>query len=171
MSDSGEFQDSESIGSGKLSHVPSQLTIVASLERILSRDSSLRSDTWNVSNTSENFFDSARVILDSSSTLYQDMLHSLNESATCELPVRQSTSKSVARSQARNQETIPTSRFARRSSTMIFFFPAEGPQNYMTDQQRLQISELQFDKISIVSEEMLWIKEVEMDDSVDDLKS
>ena len=74
------------------------------------------------------------------------------------------------------------------------FFPAEGvfPQNFMADQSRLQISELQFDKCSThstfscwkvrfktqesacsssPSEAMLWIEEVEMVDSVDDLKS
>ena len=65
------------------------------------------------------------------------------------------------------------------------------PQNYMVDQERLQISELQFDKIPTTStfslwkirfktqvsassgspsKAMLWIKEVEMVDSVDDLK-
>ena len=69
-------------------------------------------------------------------------------------------------------------------------FAAEGvyPQNYMVDQQRLQISELHYDKFSTLStsscwktrfktqvsacsssssEAMLWIKEVEMVDSVD----
>ena len=77
---------------------------------------------------------------------------------------------------------------------MNSFFPAEGenPHNYMADQSRLQISELQFDKFttpatfscwkikfktqvsacsSSPSEAMLWIKEVEVVDSVDDLKS
>ena len=38
MSDSREFQDVESICSGNLCHVPSQLAIVPSLGRMLSRD-------------------------------------------------------------------------------------------------------------------------------------
>ena len=61
---------------------------------------------------------------------------------------------------------------------MNSLFQAEGayPQNYMADQQRLQISELQFDKFTHTcmvspSEAMLRIKEVEMVDSFDDLKS
>ena len=77
---------------------------------------------------------------------------------------------------------------------MNSFIPAEGvySQNYMADQTKPQISELQFDKFStpstfscwkirfktqvsacssFLSEAMLWIKEVEMVDSVDDLKS
>ena len=61
------------------------------------------------------------------------------------------------------------------------------PQNYVPDQQTLQISELQFDKFPTPStfsclkiydsepvspsEAMLRIKEMEMVDSVDDLKS
>ena len=78
---------------------------------------------------------------------------------------------------------------ARRPSTMNSFFPAEVPENSMAVQQRLQISELQFDKFSTLSsfshwkirfktqvsscsdfpsEAMLWIKEVEMVDSVDE---
>ena len=78
---------------------------------------------------------------------------------------------------------------ARRSSTMNSFLPAEIPQNSMAVQQRLQISELQFDKFSTPSsfscwkirfksrvgscsdfhpEAMLWIEEVEMVDSVDE---
>ena len=77
---------------------------------------------------------------------------------------------------------------------MNSFFPAEGvfPQNHVADQQRLQISELHFDKFPTPStfscwkirfktqvsafsgspsEAMLWIKEVEMVDSVDDFKT
>ena len=77
---------------------------------------------------------------------------------------------------------------------MNSFCPAEGsyPQNNVADQSRLHFSEIQFDRFprhstfscrktrfktkvsacsSSPSEAMLWIKEVEMVDSVDDLKS
>ena len=40
---------------------------------------------------------------------------------------------------------------ARRPSTMNSFLPAEVPQNFMAVQQRLQISELQFDKCPTIS--------------------
>ena len=51
MGDSREFQDIESICSGKLSHVPSQPEVVPSLRSMLSRDQSLQLDTWNLSGT------------------------------------------------------------------------------------------------------------------------
>ena len=49
---------------------------------MLSRDQSLRSDTWNLFGTSGNVFDSSRAVNDSSSTLCQGMLHSLNQTST-----------------------------------------------------------------------------------------
>ena len=85
---------------------------------------------------------------------------------------------------------MPT--FARRPSTVSSLFPVELPQNYMVEQQRQQISELQFDKYpnpqsfivwkirfrkqvttcsDFPSDAMLWINEVEMVDSLDELKS
>ena len=51
MNGSGEFQDVDSFCSGNLSHVPSQPAIVPSLGGMLSRDPSLRLDTWNLSGT------------------------------------------------------------------------------------------------------------------------
>ena len=88
-------------------------------------------------------------------------------------------------------ETFPTPRFARTRNSL---FPAEGvyPQNYMVEQPRLQILELHFGNFfapstlscwkirfktqvsacsSSPSEAMLWIEEVDMVDSVDDLTS
>ena len=73
-----------------------------------------------------------------------------------------------------------------------FFFPVDIPQSSMVGQQRHQILELQFDKFptpssflywkirfksqvttcsDVPSEAMLWIKEVETVDSVDECKS
>ena len=102
--------------------------------------------------------------------------------------MRESTGKLVARIEERNQETIPTPRFARRPSTMNSFFPAERmyPQNYMADQSKKQISELQFDtcptlsmfscwttrfKTQVSASSSLHSEAMEMVDSVDDLKS
>ena len=89
VNDSREFHDVESICSGTLSHVPSQLAIVPSLSGMLSRDTSLRHDTWTLLGTLQIVFDSPRAVIDSSSTLFQGMLHSLNQSATGENPVRE----------------------------------------------------------------------------------
>ena len=148
MNDSREIQDVESICSGKLSHVPSHPAIVPSLCGILSRDQSLRPETWNLLGTSGNVFDSPLAPIDSSSTPFRGMFHSWNLHAADGIPVRDSTGRPVPGSDERNRDTIPTPRFARRPSTMNSLFPTEGayPQNYMADQQRLQISELQFDK-------------------------
>ena len=76
MKDSRELQDVESTCSGKLSHVPSHPAVVPSLCGMLSRDQSLRSDTWNLQETSGTVFGSPRAVIDSSSTPYQGILHS-----------------------------------------------------------------------------------------------
>ena len=53
---SGDFQEIESICSGKLSHVPSQPAVVPSPRSLLSRDRSMRPDTWNLSELQGNVF-------------------------------------------------------------------------------------------------------------------
>ena len=143
-----EFQDVESICSGRLSHVPSQPAFIPSLGGMLSRDRSLRSDTWNLLGTSGNVFDSPRAVIDSSSALYQGVLPSLNQSATGGNPVRERKEKPFSGCEERNRKTIPTPRFTKRPSTLNSFVLAEGayPQKYMADQSKQQISELQFDK-------------------------
>ena len=140
MDDSREFQDVESICNRELSHVPSQRAVVPSPRSMLSRDQSLRSDTWNLSKTQGNVFGNPQ-------TPYHGILHSLNQNDTGGHPVQKSTGKLVAESEEQNRDTIPVKpRFARKLSTMNSFFPPEGPQNYTAAQQRVQISELHFDK-------------------------
>ena len=51
MNDSREFQDTDSVCDGKLSHVASKPAVVPSPRSMLSRDQSLRSEKWNVSGT------------------------------------------------------------------------------------------------------------------------
>ena len=91
-----------------------------------------------------------------------------------------------------NHRTIPMPTFATRPLTTSSAIPVELPPNFMVGQQRQQISELQFDKfpnpqsflvwenrfktlVTTISDfppdAMLWIKEVEMVDSLDELKS
>ena len=91
-----------------------------------------------------------------------------------------------------NQGTIPMPTFAPRPLTTSSTVPVELPQNCMVGQQRQQIPELQFDKLpdppsflvwkirfktqvttcsDFPSYAVLWITEVEMVDSLDELKS
>ena len=56
MNDSRKFQDMESICSGKLFLVPSQPAVIRSPRSMLSRDHSLRSDTWSCLGHRETFF-------------------------------------------------------------------------------------------------------------------
>ena len=98
---------------------------------------------------------------------------------------------SYARDEERNGSTIPMPTFAGMPSTMSSTIHCEFPQNYMVGQQRQQISELQFEKFpnpqsfcveirlknqvttcsDFPSDAMLWIKKVEMVDSVEEFKS
>ena len=106
-------------------------------------------------------------------------------------PCEKSTGRRVTKGEEHIGGTIPLPSFARRPSTMNSFFPAKVPQNSMADQQRHQISELHFDKFptpwtfscqkirfetqvsscSGFPRALLWIEEVEMVESVDDVKS
>ena len=98
----------------------------------------------------------------------------------------------VTSEDGQNYGTIPMPTFASRPLTITSKHPVDIPQNYLVGQQRQQISELQFDRFlnpssflvwktrfktqvsngsDFPSEAMLWIKEVEMVDSVDEKKS
>ena len=98
----------------------------------------------------------------------------------------------MAREDERIGSTIPMPTFARKPPTMSSFVTVDIAQSSMVGQQRQQISELQFDKFltpssflcwkirfrkqvttcsDFPSEAMLWIKEVEMDGSMEELKS
>ena len=190
---SREFQDVASICCGKLSHIPSQPAVVPSPCAMLSRDQSWRPDTWNLLGTSGNVFDSPRAVIKSSSTPYQGTLHSWNQSATDGNPVRDNAEKSVAGSEERNRETTP--RIARKPSAMNSFFlssrkvtPTEW-RGWSTKTSDLGASIWQIPhtvNVSMLEEKIqdprsacsgspsegtLWIKEVEMVDSVDDSKS
>ena len=68
---------------------PSHPAILPSPWSMLSRDQSLRPDTWNLLGTSGNVFDSPLAPNDSSSTPCRGMLHSWNLNATDGYPVRE----------------------------------------------------------------------------------
>ena len=182
MNDSKEFQDTASICSRKLSHVPSQLAMIPSSRSMLSRYKRLPLDTWNTSGLQEHISGNPRALFDSSQILHQTILHATNQSATGGIPVQRSTGRPVAKGEEQTGNAVPISIFERRPSTMNSFSPA------MVDQQRLHISELHFDKFptpstfscwktrfktqvcsfsNFPSEAGSWTKEVEMVDSVD----
>ena len=127
------------------------------------------------------------------------MLSSRDVHATGNFLVQASTKKPAAESgdqaaAAADHDTIPTPRFLRSPSAGNSFNPMEDINfmSYGADQQRLQIWEVHFDKFpapqtfscwkirfeaevcscpNFPEEAMLWIKEVEVVNSVDDLES
>ena len=117
MNDSVEFHDVESICSGKLSHVPSQPAIVASLGGLLSRDPSLRPDTWNLLRYIPKTFLTAHVretfdVIDTLSR-YASLFESKSDRRK---PVRERTGKPVARSERKkSRDGFQSPRFARET--------------------------------------------------------
>ena len=87
MSDAREFQDIESICSGKIIS-RSQSTGIRSKSSIYVEP---RPETWNLSGTQGNVFVNPRAVIDSSQIPYREILHSTNQSATGEIPVQRST--------------------------------------------------------------------------------
>ena len=174
MSDSKEFQDAESIRSGN-SHVTSR---PVSFPPPPISEGMLRY-SFGVPSRREG--------PPSISAPYPQELNQWNSSI--EEPLHSST---VEKSE--NQAPVQDLRCQSGPSAKISFIPSEGDssKNYGADQQRSQISDLHFDKFptpatfacwkirfktevctcsQFPTEAMQWIKEVEMVDSVDDLKS
>ena len=120
MSVTEEFQDTESICSGKFPHVPSQPAIIPSPRSMRSRDKRLPLDTWTLSEPQGNVFGNPRPMFDSSQTPYQGILHITTPSATGAVPVQVSTGQLVARGEERSEGTTTMPMSARKPSTMIF---------------------------------------------------
>ena len=112
---------------------------------------------WSVeyAGTSGNVFDSSSAPV---STPCTRMLYSWNSKATLGNPVQAGTVRPVARGEEQNRDTVPTPRFAKKTSTRDSLFPTEGPrpQNDTIDQQRLEISELHIDKFPTPSTFSCW---------------
>ena len=122
----------------------------------------------------------------SSSAPYPQELHQWNSSR--EEPLHSSTGKELeANTESRSEMPVWTV-----SQKSVIFSGGDSSKNYGTDQRRLQISDLHFDKFptpaafacwkirfktevytcsQFLTEAMQWIKEVEMVDAVDDLRS
>ena len=152
---------------------------------MLSRDKRLSLDTWNTSGLQENVFGCDFSTLDSNRDHPQGIHSCAPQKERGSVSRATGTGTLFARDDKQNRGTIPMPTFAGRQSTMSSLTPVEFPQNSME-----QISE--FDKIpnhpitfglefrfknqattcsDFPSEAKLRIKEVEMVDSRDELKS
>ena len=159
---------------------------------MLSRDKGLPLDTWNQSGLQENVFGNQFSTFDSprdhSQSSQSDDVQRNRET----VPEEERTKASHTSEDRQNQGTIPMPTFAPRPLTTSSTIPVELAQNCMVGQQRQQISELQFDNFpdpqsllvwnirfntqvtacsDFPSDATLWNKEVEVVDSLDELKS
>ena len=191
MNDSKDFQDAESIRSGN-SHVTSRSVsfpphpIPEGMLRhsfvTPSRREGLPS-IWDTHGKSGNVFVNPDA---SSSAPYPQELHQQN--ASSEEPLHTST---VEKSERPEQNRDLRCQSGPSAKDSVIFSGGDSLKNYGAD-QRLQISDLHFDKFptpatfacwkirfkteictcsQFLTEAMQWIKEVEMVDSVDDLRS
>ena len=146
MNDSRDFKDAESVRSG-LTHVPSQPALFP-----LPRDpggllncKNKPPETWNSQNISGNVFANPQA---SFSSPYSGVFHPWVSSVTEDTPVQTSTGRPVTCGESQIPDTVLTLRFQPGPSAENSFDPKEGRflKSYGANQQRLQISELQFDK-------------------------
>ena len=177
--------------SGRLSHVSSQPAMIPSSRSLLSRDKRLPLDTWDQYGLQKNVFGNPFSTFDSP-TNYSQRIQCVDVQRNREAVPEAGRMKTIHTSEDRpNQGTIPMPTFATKPLTTSSTMPVKLPQNYVVG-QRQQISELQFDKFphpqsfmvwkirfktqvtscsDFLSHAMLWIKEVEVVHSLDELKS
>ena len=193
MNDSKDFQDAESVRSGK-SHVTSQPGVFPKhppLEGLLrpsfisQRHTDGPPNIWDTSGISGNVFAHPQA---SSSAPYPQELNSTWKK-TIEEPTHMSIAEKSGRPERDSDLRCQSGPSAKNS---VIFSGGDSSKNYGADQQRLQISDLHFDKFptpatfacwkirfktevctcsQFPTEAMQWIKEVELVDSVDDLRS
>ena len=194
MNDSKDFQEAESVRSGN-SHVTSQPGVFPKhppFVGLLRPSFSYRRDAhmgppniWDTSGISGNVFANP---LASSWAPYPQELNSPWKK-TIEEPIHMSTAEKSERPE-RDQDLRCQSGPSAKDS--VIFSGGDYSKNYGADQQRLQISDLHFDKFptpatfacwkirfktevctcsQFPTEAMQWIKEVEWVDSVDELRS
>ena len=192
MNDSKDFQDAESIRSG-YSHVTSRPVslpphpIPEGMLRHSFVTPSRREgppSIWDTHGISGNVFVNPDA---SSSAPYPQELHQWN--SLREEPLHSST---VEKSERQEQDQDLRCQSGPSAKNSVILSGGDSSKNYGAHQQRLQISDLHFDKFptpatfacwkirfktevctcsQFPTEAMQWIKEVEMVDSVDDLRS
>ena len=189
MNDSTDFRDAESICNGN-SHVTSQPGLFLEhppFEGMLKpafttqRQTEEPPNIWDTSGISGNVFAHPQT---SSSAPYPQELNSTWKK-TIEEPIHMSTAEKSGRPERDSDQRCQSGPSAKNS---VIFSGGDSPKNYGADQQRL----LHFDKLpspatfacwkirfktevrtcsQFPTEALQWIKEVELVDSVDDLKS
>ena len=192
MNDSKDFQDAESVRSGN-SHVTSQPMLFPKhpIPEGLLRPSFVSPrrkeglpDIWDTPGISGNVFANPQA---SSTAPYPQELNPWRK--IIEEPLHMSTAEKSERPE-QNQDLRCQSGPSVKDS--VIFSGGDSSKNYGADQQRLQISDLHFDKFptpatfacwkirfktevctcsQFPTEAMQWIKEVELVDSVDELRS
>ena len=192
MNDSKDFQDAESIRSGN-SHVTSRPVSFpphpipeGKLNRSIGMPSRREEppSIWDTHGKSGNFFAYPDASL---SAPYPQELNQWNSSN--EEPLHSST---VEKSERQKQDQDLRCQSGLSAKNSVIFSGGDSSKIYGADQQRLQISDLHYDKFptpptfacwktrfkaevctcsQFPTEAMHWIKEVEMVDSVDDLMS
>ena len=192
MNDSKDFQDAESMRSGN-SHVTSQPRVFPRhppfegmlRPSFISQRKIEPPNIWDTSGTSGNVFAHPQA---SSSAPYHQGSNSTWKK-TIEEPIHMSAAEKSGRPE-RDQDLSCQSGPSAKNS--VIFSGGDYSKNYGADQQRLQISDLHFDKLptpatfacwkirfktevctcsQFPTEAMQWIKEVELVDSVDELRS
>ena len=192
MNDSKDFQDAESVRSGN-THVTSQPMLFPEhpIPEGLLRPSFVSPrrkeglpDIWDTPGISGNVFANPQA---SSTAPYPQELNPWRK--IIEEPIHMSTAEKSGRPE-QNQDLRCQSGPSAKDS--VIFSGGDSSKNYGADQQRLQISDLHFDKFptpatfaywkirfktevctcsQFPTEAMQWIKEVELVDSVDELRS
>ena len=186
MNDSKDFQDAESVRSQPgvfPKHPPFEGLLRPSF--ISQRHTDGPPNVWDTSGISGNVFAHPQA---SSSAPYPQELNSPWKK-TFEEPVHTSTAEKNGRPERDKDLRCQSGPSAKNS---VIFSGGDSSKNYGADQQRLQISDLHFDKFptpatfacwkirfktevstcsQFPTEAMQWIKEVELVDSVDELRS
>ena len=192
MNDSKDFQDAESVRSGN-SHVTSRPGVfpkhppfqgMLRPSFISQRQTEEPPNIWDTFGISGNVFAHPQA---SSSAPYPKELNQWNSSN--EEPLHSST---VEKSERPEQNPDLRCQSGPSAKNSVIFSGGDSPKNYGADQQRLHISDLQFDKFptpatfacwkirfktevctwsQFPTEAMQWIKEVELVDSVDELRT
>ena len=193
MNDSKDFMDAESICSGNphVTSPPGLFPRHPPFEGMLrpsfssQRQNEEPPNIWDTSGTSGNVFAHPQA---SSSAPYPQELNSTWKKTT-EEPIHMSIAEKSGRPERDSDLRCQSGPSAKNS---VIFSGGDSSKNYGADQQRLQISDLHFDKFptpatfacwkirfktevctcsQFPTEAMQWIKEVELVDSVDDLRS
>ena len=193
MNDSKDFMDAESICSGNphVTSPPGLFPRHPPFEGMLrpsfssQRQNEEPPNIWDTSGTSGNVFAHPQT---SSSAPYPQELNSTWKK-NAEEPIHMSIAEKSGRPERDPDLRCQSGPSAKNS---VIFSGRDSSKNYGADQQRLQISDLHFDKFptpatfacwkirfktevctcsQFPTEAMQWIKEVELVDSVDDLRS